>query len=184
MGLVAEDLERLRQMDVCLLLGVSRMSLLEWERDGLPRNEDKSYRWAEVWEWVRRRWAEAKVRAEVEETEEESADIVRWRKARADLAEIEVAKKRGELVPTAEVTAEVGRLLVEFKGNLLALPQRLAPRLARREPKAVADELERAIRSVLERGSTKWMGGHEEKSKRPKGRKAKAKAKAKGRKRS
>ena len=183
MGLVAEDLERLRQMDVCLLLGVSRMSLLEWERDGLPRNEDKSYRWAEVWEWVRERWSRAK-RAEEEEGErDDDEDMVRWRKARADLAEIEVAKKRGELVPTAEVTAEVGRLLVEFKGNLLALPQRLAPRLARREPRAVADELERAIRSVLERGSTKWMGG-QEKTKRPKGRKAKAKAKAKGRKRS
>lgn len=176
MGLSADRLKCLQQKEICLLLGVSRMTMLEWGREGLPRNEDRTYCWADVWAWVRRRWAEAKRVEGGDVGKEEDEDLARWRKARADLAEMEVARKRGELVPTEEVAAEVGRLLTEFKGNLLALPQRLAPRLARREPRVVADELDRAIRGVMERSSGKWLGGAQAETKRTTRRKAKSKA--------
>ena len=48
-------------------------------------------------------------------------------KARADLAEMEAAQRRGELLPAPEVTAAWTRIVVLMRARLLALPDKIAP---------------------------------------------------------
>ena len=63
----------------------------------------------------------------------ESADVRRQRarllKAQADDAEIELSKKRGELLPLDVFEQEMGNMISTMRQNVLNLPGRLAPRL-------------------------------------------------------
>ena len=48
-------------------------------------------------------------------------------KARADLAEMEAAQKRGELIPAHEVRHAWGEIVAHLRARLLVLPDKIAP---------------------------------------------------------
>lgn len=50
-------------------------------------------------------------------------------KARADLAEMEATRIRGDLIPAAEVTAAWTEVVALMRSRLLALPDKIAPQL-------------------------------------------------------
>jgi phage terminase Nu1 subunit (DNA packaging protein) len=50
-------------------------------------------------------------------------------KARADLAEMEATRIRGDLIPAAEVTAAWTEMVALMRARLLALPDKIAPQL-------------------------------------------------------
>jgi phage terminase Nu1 subunit (DNA packaging protein) len=83
--------------------------------------------------WVRwpdfMRWREQElVRVAVQEANPGDLDTARTRKANAEaeLAEIEVAKARGEVVSVADYEGALGRVLDRLTARLRAMPVRLA----------------------------------------------------------
>lgn len=70
--------------------------------------------------------------------------------ARADLAELDLARRRGELLPTAEVSAAWAGQVAIAKGRLLAMPARIAPGMIRCRDLRSAERLLRdALYTVL-----------------------------------
>ena len=59
-----------------------------------------------------------------------AVEVAREKRAKADLAELELAAKRRELVARADVDSLVRGLAIAARESLLALPGRLAPELA------------------------------------------------------
>lgn len=59
-----------------------------------------------------------------------AVEVAREKRAKADLAELELAAKRRELVARADVDSLVRGLAIAARETLLALPGRLAPELA------------------------------------------------------
>jgi hypothetical protein len=71
-------------------------------------------------------------------------------KARADLAEMEAARRRAELLPAAEVAAAWTEILALVRARVLALPDKLAP--LTHETTSIAEArgvLRTAVREVL-----------------------------------
>jgi phage terminase Nu1 subunit (DNA packaging protein) len=71
-------------------------------------------------------------------------------KARADLAEMEAAEKRGDLIPAPDVTAAWTEIVALMRAQLLALPDKIAPVVHETTSIAEArDVIRRAIHDVL-----------------------------------
>jgi archaeosine-15-forming tRNA-guanine transglycosylase len=72
--------------------------------------------------------------------------------ALAELRELELAQKRGALLPAAEVRKVWAERLAALKDRVLMLPDRLAARLANRpEPEVrvvLRDEIEECLRGI------------------------------------
>jgi phage terminase Nu1 subunit (DNA packaging protein) len=80
-----------------------------------------------------------------------ASERARFIRARADLAEMEAAEKRGAVIPAADVEAAWIAVLARLRTRLLALPDRLAPLVhAEASPAGVRDTLRGALREALE----------------------------------
>lgn len=80
-----------------------------------------------------------------------AAERARFIRARADLAEMEAEARRGSVIAAEDVEAAWIAVLALLRTRLLALPDRLAPRLyAEPNPAGVRDALRLALREVLE----------------------------------
>jgi phage terminase Nu1 subunit (DNA packaging protein) len=80
-----------------------------------------------------------------------ASERARFIRARADLAEMEAAEKRGAVIPAADVEAAWIAVLARLRTRLLALPDRLAPLVhAEVSPAGVRDTLRGALREALE----------------------------------
>jgi len=74
----------------------------------------------------------------------------RLTKCQADLAEMALAKARGQLIPAERARMAWGSVIQAVRQKLLSLPVRLAPRLASTRSIPIAKEiLEESIREVL-----------------------------------
>jgi transcriptional regulator with XRE-family HTH domain len=94
----APDLSHLPQQDICDLLGVTRQTLLAWEKnDRLPRNADKSYHLAGVIKW-HGEFCRAKASGPAPAKD-------RMRDAKAERLELQVAAEKGQLLDRGEVVA-------------------------------------------------------------------------------
>lgn len=85
-----------------------------------------------------------------------AAETARERRAKAALAELELAEKMRELVSRTQVEALVRGLAIAARETLLALPGRIAPELALMRD---ADELERKLVVELELVCKTLQGG-------------------------
>src|ERR1700694_1604956 len=75
---------------------------------------------------------------------------VRLLKADADLREIELARERGELVPLADVEAEMTNLVLITKARVLAVAPRVAPELLGLTSRVMAHAIvEKALNEAL-----------------------------------
>jgi phage terminase Nu1 subunit (DNA packaging protein) len=80
-----------------------------------------------------------------------ASERTRFIRARADLAEMEAAEKRGAVIPAADVEAAWIAVLARLRTRILALPDRLAPLVhAEASPAGVRDTLRGALREALE----------------------------------
>lgn len=80
-----------------------------------------------------------------------ASERARFIRARADLAEMEAEEKRGSVIGAEDVEAAWIAVLALLRTRLLALPDRLAPRLhAEANPAGVRDVMRGAIREALE----------------------------------
>ena len=126
-------------------LGITPKWLRELAKaDVLPR-DGRRYPWPAV----RDAWyvyLEAK-REEVTDLQAARAALVRVQHA---LAEIELAKRQGKLIPLAEVTDDYGLILRRVRGKLLNMPGKFAPRILPKFTLAEARKtLDTMVREIL-----------------------------------
>lgn len=80
-----------------------------------------------------------------------ASERARFIRARADLAEMEAEEKRGSLIAAEDVETAWIAVLAALRTRLLALPDRLAPRLhAEESPAGMRDLMRGAVREALE----------------------------------
>jgi phage terminase Nu1 subunit (DNA packaging protein) len=136
------------------LLGVSRMTITAYIDAGCPMVEKGAGRHgykfnsSDVLAWRDRRAAEARVAA----GGELSSDQVRRRYtlATAELKELQLAEKRGSLVPIEAVTATLADELTAVRGRLLAMPGRLGMSLVgKTDPAEVEAAIAEEVRGAL-----------------------------------
>lgn len=130
------------------IFGVHRNTIAAWVKQGCPfvqrGNKSQGKDWvfdtAEVAQWR----ADKAVRDSVGDTNESSEDELRRRKLAAEttIAEIDAAKKRGEVALLEEIERIWRDSLLELKARIRLLPSRVAGRLV-----GLSDETE--IKSVL-----------------------------------
>jgi len=92
---------------------------------------------------------------------------IRKAKADAEITEMKLAEMRGELIPATETLTEVGRVFNIIRTNFLALPSKLAQRVAILDKpedcqQAMLDEVNEILEALI---------NHESKSKNSKARK-------------
>jgi len=80
----------------------------------------------------------------------DSPALERYRAARADYMELEVRQKKNELVSRSDVEARWGRVLTHIVQAFDGLGKVIAPRLARRDEKEIAQTIRAEIHRAIE----------------------------------
>lgn len=129
---------RLNSAEMAKCIGVSLPTLRAWADQEMPvvsRSDAKGVPWqfnsADVDEWVRKRriaaaLKEAQRAADITHDEGKRRKVV----AEAELLELELRQKRGNVVRASIVAEAVGGQLTEVRQRLLMIPDALAPLLA------------------------------------------------------
>lgn len=120
---------QVNQAQLAELLGKTVATISNWTREGMPvakrgtQGQQYLYETTDVFVWLQNRWQDTRPDSDLE-TE-------RTRKVRveADLAELELAKARGDLVPTAEVEKVWVDRVTRMKSKLRGVPTRSATQL-------------------------------------------------------
>ncbi len=108
------------------LLGTSRKILCEWEAEGLPRNPDRNYNLFAVLAWLKDRW----IRKSKEQSDRESPALERYRLAKAQQAELELDRLKGNLLDAEEVNRGRVERIMAVKSAMFRVPGQTAPLLA------------------------------------------------------
>jgi len=129
--------------EVARIMGVSYRTVQRWKKDGMPETKDGYYDLETV-----RTWHAA--RLEEDNTEGKAFWDERIRKYKASMLELELKKATGEVVSRDEV--EKGRIarVIAVKRELLAIPTRLAPVLAMKEPREIELVLYESLSEIID----------------------------------
>lgn len=109
--------------EIAEIVGVSERSLTDWQRDGLPvaysgeRGESNQYDTEQVIAWM--------IGREVSKVQGESQKD-RLARLQGDKVELEIAEKRGLLVPAEEIEPTWTALVAAARSYIRAEPDRLA----------------------------------------------------------
>jgi len=133
------------QRQLSAALGISRTTIWKWHKEGLPRNPDGSYDPETVRAWITTR--QQSQPAEPEDGEKQWN--ARYRKAKAELAELDLNKRKCQLVEVAEVDAANVRKVLALKQRLLMLPRTLAPRLVGLDAEAIDTMIDAELRAAI-----------------------------------
>ena len=120
------DVSRLPQEVTRGIVGVSRPTMSAWTRRGCPRNEDRTYDLGAVVGW---RLDELKRQLDEQRAAAASARARREESAAA-MAEMDLAERRGDLVPRAAMVAGWCARYQTVKSMLLAMVRGLRQRKA------------------------------------------------------
>jgi phage terminase Nu1 subunit (DNA packaging protein) len=134
---MAAKVEFLTRTPLAERLGVDVRTIDRWVADGMPKRTISGraqFAWHDC-----RKWWEAKIREDEratrhaagdEDKKTEMAELrLRALRAEAEEAELNLAHRRGELVPRAFMRDEFRRIATGLRARLLALPQSWAARL-------------------------------------------------------
>lgn len=123
--------ERITQSEAARRLGMTPQALGRWAgRPGAPVELVKGKPWC-LWPDFPK-WRDAEMAAQVrKESAPGDFEEARTRKmaAEAELAEMELAQARGDLVTVADATERTARILERVRARFVAFPGKLAPRL-------------------------------------------------------
>jgi phage terminase Nu1 subunit (DNA packaging protein) len=149
------------QKEFADIVGLSTRQVHNLERDGLPHRAEgrhKFYPLPAAIHWLRDR----AVQRAVDESRPTSLDEVRLREstARAELAELEVARQRGELVHVSDWEREFAEPLARMRARLLALPGRIASELPL-PPVESVEVIERVVHEFMSELARGDDGGDE-----------------------
>lgn len=138
------DFGRCTAAEVGRVFGVSRQAVCAWK--GCPRNSDASYNLTDVIQWKLDGLTE-QLRARAPEPE--SSALERYREARARRAELEVGQLQDSLVDKADVEARWGRVLSHLVQAFDGMGKVLAPRLAMRHEKEIAQTVRDEVHHII-----------------------------------
>jgi phage terminase Nu1 subunit (DNA packaging protein) len=105
------------------IIGVSERTLTDWQRDGLPvvysgeRGESNQYDTEQVIAWMIAREI-AKIQAESQKD--------RLARLQGDKVELEIAEKRGQLIPVEQIEPAWTAMVASARSFLRSQPDRLA----------------------------------------------------------
>ena len=142
-----EDLRRMTATQMGRVFGISRQAFSVWRE--CPRNTDGTWSLPEVVAWKLRRVQE-ELELEADGSGADSPALERYRAARADRAELEVLEKRDALVSRTDVEARWGRVLAHIVQAFDGLGKVIAPRLARRDEKEIAQTIRAEIHRAID----------------------------------
>lgn len=123
--------EEITQRELADRLGLSTRQVRNLRDDhGLPqivRNGKPFYRWPDALHW----YIQFKIQEAERRREPPSYEVARTREmlARAEMAELELAQRRGQLVTVEYAASQLERSLSVLRAQLLNLPGILAPRV-------------------------------------------------------
>jgi len=132
------------------MLGISPVTLDRWVAAGCPLQErgktsqGHKFNSAEVVKWVRAREAEG-TRA----SDGDSDAKRRHAAASAELKELELAERRGEMIRVEDVVPIVADELANVRSRLMAMPGRLAPGLVGRDAEAIEAAISSEVSAAL-----------------------------------
>ncbi len=129
--------------EVAEVMDVSERTIYRWRNEGMPVTKDGFYDLEQIRIWVE----------EKEKASDESGKAfweAKIRKYKATLLEIDLKKAQEELVSKEEVEkGEVARI-VAVKRAFLAVPTRMAPLLAMKEPREIEALLYEEIGEIID----------------------------------
>jgi hypothetical protein len=127
-------------------LSISRSTAKNLRRDGLSRRE-QGYSLDEAAELLRRRSLRL---AHLKGTSQSAVDAkARKLLADANMAELEYAQAKGEVVSRTKVTSEWNRAVLIVKNRLIGLGRELAPHLTGRGPQEIRSVVDSRIFEIL-----------------------------------
>jgi hypothetical protein len=130
---------------VAKALDVSVRTVYYWAKEGMPVTQEGNYDLLEIKAWRMTQQSHKDLR----DTEKDKWDI-EYRKNKALLAELDLNRALGEVLPRDEV--EKGRIarIIAVKRSFLALPTIMAPLLAMKEPREIETLLYDAIAEIID----------------------------------
>jgi len=133
------------QKEVAHALGIDKRTVERWAGEGMPVTPEGNYDLLDIkaWRMTKRRYKN------LGETEKDKWDI-EYRKNKALLIKIEYEKTLGLLLPKDEVMKGRIARIMAVKNAFLALPTRLAPVLAMKEPREIHAVLHEAIAEIID----------------------------------
>jgi phage terminase Nu1 subunit (DNA packaging protein) len=134
------------QREVAAYFCVTVRSINHWIQEGMPATPDGHYDLESIKKWKAAREEARKKSPENELSQYDS----RFRKAKAELAEMELSKRRGELISRDEVHTGWVMRVETIKKALLSLPKTLAPQVAGLDVKEATSIIDRRIREIIE----------------------------------
>jgi hypothetical protein len=150
---------------VARMLNVDVRTVRRWESADppLPRQPDGAYDVVAVVRWAmdrQAREAEAALAAAAACTEDASPALERWREARAAIAEIELAERRGAVVRREDVDAAMSAGVTTFTAGLQQLRELLCQAVPEREHEVSrrCDEVVERVRGALACAPTRPAG--------------------------
>lgn len=138
--------------DAAKILNVSERSIHDYKKRGIPKTDDKQpkYPGREIVLWGIENGVIDYSVSSIEEDLENIPPKERKDLAEARLKELELAKKKGELISIDEIRKENEYVLTAFKNKSLAIPSKIAPALVGIENTAeIQAILEKAVHELL-----------------------------------
>jgi phage terminase Nu1 subunit (DNA packaging protein) len=146
-----------RTIDLANLFGISERRVQQLVKEGLPRDGRGKFDFVKAVKWYTRYLHAALERKAVPIGSGDSKGYVGEREARirqiratADLKELELAEKRHEVVAVSDVERVLADLVLTTKGQIMALPFRLASDLVGETSRVMVQaKLEKACKEAL-----------------------------------
>ena len=143
------DIKRCSQAVAAEVLGVDARTLRRWE--AAPRRGDGTYSLRELVAW-RIREVEAEYMAAGADTTGQGSDgLERFRRARAELVELDLRERRGELLIAADVYSDLLIAAGAIRNRLMGLSHSLPPQLiGLAAHESIFTILDREVRAALQ----------------------------------
>jgi len=152
------------------VLGISKPTIYDWfTARGAPRNENGTIDLRRFIPWM----IEYRVSQAVEDAESHAPSTSkskadeRWKQARAELKEIEVAERRKQFLRADDVNAHWIRCLTTLSQSLQSVPTGIAPRLIGKDIVGISAELERVLCAAVESVREMYLRGEIESGAEP-----------------
>lgn len=145
--------EALPQVEVANRLAVSAKQVRRLTKQkGMPRNDDGSYPWPEVADWYKAfKQEEVLRRKNLDDLPDPDKMLARKRKIEADIKELELRRKKGDLIPRHAVLESRLEVYTKMRSRWENVPGRRAKELAAAEtPAEVTAILEQDAQEIFE----------------------------------
>jgi len=130
--------------EVAKVMEVTYRTVQRWKREGMPVTKEGFYDLEEIKAWHLSTLAKGK-RAKGKDFWDEKIS-----KFKAGLLELELLETSGMLLPKEEVERDRNDRIMAVKRTFLALPTRMAPILAMKEPREIEALLSEAVGEIID----------------------------------